>query len=122
LIAGLGSGLCWFASRDGAWAATGAADDTTRRLRTLLAPSPLQRRMGRSYRERFPLENDPQSISARLLSTLERTPAELLAATHVELLQRLEQAVRNEFAAAATLQLEGWVVSRTEGRLCALCE
>jgi hypothetical protein len=37
------------------------------------------------------------------------------------LLQRLDAQVRDDFASGTTIALDGWVLSRTEARLCALC-
>lgn len=54
----------------------------------------------------------PRHAEARALRA---TPDELAARRH-----RLEARVRAEFASGTTVQLDGWVLSRTEARLCAL--
>ena len=52
----------------------------------------------------------------KTLLGLDRANVNELAAT----LHRLDARVRGEFASGTTVQLNGWVLSRTEARLCAL--
>jgi hypothetical protein len=54
----------------------------------------------------------PRHVRARALRA---NPDELAATLH-----RLDARVRGEFASGTTVQLNGWVLSRTEARLCAL--
>ena len=54
-----------------------------------------------------------------LLTGLDRLPAGL-ENDALRTLHRLDARVRGEFASGTTVQLNGWVLSRTEARLCAL--
>ena len=64
------------------------------------------RRLGETYRDNFPSEDDP-TILRKLVGEV----AELSLA---------EAAIQDDFLNGDVVMLDGWILSRTEGRLCAL--
>jgi hypothetical protein len=70
--------------------------------------------VGRDYLERFPEEASRAELEKRLLALLPGD-AEL-----AELRAALLGAIRRDFAEDRVFRHEGWVLSRTGGRLCAL--
>jgi hypothetical protein len=80
------------------------------------------RAVGRAYLAAHPEDADP----ARLLHLLEEVPpvGRALARRHADpraIASAVGEAVRDDFVARRTVKLEGWVLSQTEARLCALC-
>lgn len=70
--------------------------------------------VGRDYLARFPEEAVQSQLEARVLQSLEgvEDPARLRAG--------LDAAIRRDFRRGRVFRHDGWVLSRTEGRLCAL--
>ena len=62
--------------------------------------------LGRSYREAYPEEDDVDVLR------------ELTASVEDSSLG--SEAIRRDFESGNTVQLDGWILSRTEARLCAL--
>ena len=102
-------------------AASAVPCDAIARLRGLVDDQASARQLGRSYRALFPVESDPAELARLILGSLACTgnPQTL---KRDELLTALDQRVRAEFGAGHTLPVEGWILSLTEARLCALCE
>jgi len=70
-------------------------------------------KLGRTYRHQVPKENSIQVLTERLLSgKLSLFPADLNAL--------LAEQVREDFTCGDTVQLMGWILSRTEARQCAI--
>ena len=96
-------------------------DELAATLRTLLYDRAAARRLGRLYVRQVPAEDDPR-ILARLAIALPEAPqVDAIALDRTSLHHRLDARVRGDFASGTTVQLDGWVLSRTEARLCALC-
>jgi hypothetical protein len=74
------------------------------------------RAVGRAYLEAVPAE---RSVTA-LLAALERDLGELERLRRPALRDRLANLVRRDFTALEIVNVRGWILSRTEGRLCAL--
>lgn len=70
-------------------------------------------RLGREYLAAHPGESDPAALAGLLAAGL---PALEDAAGRQALLAR----IRDDYAAGRTVILSGWVLSLSEGRLCAL--
>jgi hypothetical protein len=84
-------------------------------LVSLVRPLASARVIGAAYLAATPSEADPVRLADAILAGLEggpRTPA----ATRRRLARRIER----DFGANETVTLDGWIVSRTEARLCAL--
>lgn len=77
-------------------------------LETELKPDARSRELGRAYLERFPELADRE----RLERLIDRPPGSGSG--------WLRERVVSEFRRGATLFLDGWLVSETEARLCAL--
>jgi len=63
-------------------------------------------RLGRAYRVSFPGENDSEILRSLLAELAELSVA--------------EAAIQADFLNGDVVMLDGWILSRTEGRLCAL--
>ena len=85
-------------------------DDLGRQLGDLQA-------LGRRYLERFPEEATPEALTAGLQASLEASGA---WPPPSGLRRALLASSSRDFAEGETFETEGWVLSRTEGRLAAL--
>ena len=84
------------------------------RLMTLIADRRCICEIGFAYRKKFPREDTRSALSSAILENLPTHLAD-------DLLQdRLDQQVRQDFASGRTVRLNGWVLSMTEARQCAL--
>ena len=72
-------------------------------------------RIGTLYRSEHPAENRP-ALHRLTLGSLPPAPG----GTTASLAQRLTERVRQDYAAEDTVRIDGWVLARTEARLCAL--
>lgn len=73
--------------------------------------------IGRAYLGLAPDEEDTGELLRLVLppqSSVERPPSE------EELIRHLEQRIRRDFTAGATVEIDGWLLAMTEARLCAL--
>ena len=71
------------------------------------------RDIGRRYREMAPGENSARTVAQAILAPLPGTVPSALSA-------RLEQQVASDFAGGRTVNVNGWILSVTEARQCAL--
>ncbi len=76
-------------------------------LLALLQDDEQVRRIGRRYIEQHPAEAHTNTLEQRLTQTLRGS-------------RDIESCIRNEFARRETVQLNGWILSRSEARQCAL--
>jgi hypothetical protein len=103
----------------------GAADSiklSAAQLRSLVADPLRARILGCSYRAQFPGEAQPAVLSGLIRSSLELSNISVAAVHRDALLSALDARVRAEFATGDVVRVDGWVLARTEARLCALCE
>jgi hypothetical protein len=103
------------ASRD----VSGAPTDRARRLAGLLRHRVSARVIGAAYLELVPSEAGMAPLVDGILAGLEGG-AGALQLSECELRRRLAHQVAKDFEADAAVCLKGWVVARTEARLCAL--
>lgn len=77
------------------------------------------RRIGKAYRNQVPLEADRETLTNRLL---EATPAAFVSRSFGKAMLRtlLDLKIRRDFKDGRILVLEGWLLSQTEARQCAL--
>jgi hypothetical protein len=73
--------------------------------------------IGTAYLKQLGVEPTEEAILAAAADTLELIARASTAATAVT---ALVQAVRRDFREQRSVQLEGWIISRTEAQLCAL--
>jgi hypothetical protein len=69
------------------------------------------RTIGRRFRERFPGENDESILRAAILAHGD---------SDLTLPEEIQRQVHDDFSAGRTILLDGWVLSITEARQCAL--
>jgi hypothetical protein len=110
--------------RSGASLGAGQDLDTeTARLRSLLADPARARRFGSGYRAQFPDEARPAVLTGLIRASLQPgAGGDVMRMNRDVLLATLDTRVRAEFAAGDVVRIDGWVLGRTEARLCALCE
>jgi hypothetical protein len=118
---GCASGLSLMLQPKAALAAGQSLDPITVKLQSLVSDPVGARAIGRLYRRQFPAEDSPGILTHLTLSSLLADAPEVAALDRNGLLRRLHECVRADFTTAVTVQLDGWVLSRTEARLCALC-
>lgn len=76
------------------------------------------RDIGRAYLQQVPSEANGRQLVSLIA---ERYPRGMAAQVHVdEVREYLSNLAREDFAHGRTVELNGWVLSRTEARLCAL--
>ena len=75
------------------------------------------RTIGEAYVRQLGLDTSAESIRKASLSALEIIER---ASTSQNAITALDAAVRRDFRQGRSVQLEGWIVSRTEAELCAL--
>jgi len=73
--------------------------------------------IGEWYLHHVPDEASADQLTAAIAAGLPGG----LTGTDAHLRNALADRVRDEFAAGDVVQLDGWIVARTEARLCALC-
>lgn len=78
------------------------------------------RAVGRAYLAATPNERAADALVERLTARLPAGRASLASDSDVELRAQLHRAIEQDFAAERTVQLDGWLLSQTEARLCAL--
>jgi hypothetical protein len=91
------------------------------RLRRLLRHPDSATAVGAVYRRAVPAEADPPTLTRLLLSSLSLDEARLARRSDAWLRALVAARIRNDFTAGHTATIDGWILSRTEARLCALC-
>ena len=89
------------------------------RLAESLGESPGARQLGAAYLVRYPDEADIETLVSALVADMKAAP---LLADSPRLWQLLQRRVRADFRQGRLVRLDGWVLSQTELRLCALAE
>ncbi len=74
------------------------------------------RDIGSSYRDQFPREDDPIAISSAIATNSGIFRDQSLCESQI----LLKQQIQNDFARGSTIRINGWVLSLTEARHCAL--
>jgi hypothetical protein len=80
------------------------------------------RLLGYRYRAQFPAEDHPDVLTDLIRSSLGLPDGRVAAITRASLLSVLDARVRSEFGVGNIVGVDGWLLARTEARLCALCE
>lgn len=94
--------------------------DAASQLRALVLSPASAREIGRLYHAKYP-EEDSAALARHILSSLSLNEANLTAGERQVLPEKLKSCVRADFAKGCTVEVGGWILSRTEARLCALC-
>jgi hypothetical protein len=90
------------------------------RLSGLVANQASARIVGQAYLRVMPAEFASDVLLDRLVSALHPGVHSLDTTTEQELRDRLLSGMRQDFRQGRVVSLEGWIVSTTEARLCAL--
>ena len=91
------------------------------RLIAILHDAQLVRDLGRRYREVVPLENDANVLTAALITEVNASDTTLpLLADGATIQRGVDELVLRDFNAGRTVTLNGWILSLTEARQCAL--
>lgn len=96
------------------------ADPLVATLRSLVSDPAGARCIGQIYLRQAAAESDPSHLASLILSSLNLTSQDSLRLRRAALSKLFGAAVRADFAAGRTLALDGWILSRTEARVCAL--
>jgi hypothetical protein len=86
------------------------------RLTAALADPASAAKLGRAYRMRYPSEAQGEALAALIFASLPRA-----ARGAADLRPLLRARVHADFAEGQVVRLDGWILSRTESRLAALC-
>ena len=116
--AGLGVTLAWRSV--GSWPFRGGSPSSSERLAELLQSVEGARSVGLEYLRQVPGEASPAVLTARVAERLPGGLRAIDAASPRRLRELLSSAVAEDFRDLRTLELQGWVLARTEARLCAL--
>lgn len=77
--------------------------------------------LGRSYLARHPNEADPDRLIDALFADLPPAPSDGTEAREVEAIRAWVTArIEDDFRRARIVRVEGWILARSEARLCAL--
>lgn len=76
------------------------------------------REIGRRYLAEVPEENEPEAIESALTGSLGTAP--VASAENSSLPARIRRATEADFETGRIVYLDGWMLSETEARLCAL--
>jgi hypothetical protein len=114
--AGLGASLAWF----GPSPFRGVPLSPNERLASLLRNVEGAFAVGREYLRRVPAEASPVVLTARVAERLPGGLGAVDTASDGRLRELLLRATAEDFRDLQTVELGGWVLARTEARLCAL--
>jgi hypothetical protein len=95
-------------------------DPLGRRLANLLKEAESASVIGKPYLDAMPEENDPNVIVSRMAVCHPIIVSKLRTAGETDAKTLLAKMVTEDFYNANIVQLNGWILSKTEARLCAL--
>jgi hypothetical protein len=113
-LAGLAAGIAGAALGLRLYLSGGGASREAARLAGMLPHAQSAARLGRLYLEGAPQEAD----AARLVALINAAPAP--TDTDEALRAKLDARIRDDFINNDLVAVDGWLLSRTEARLCAL--
>jgi hypothetical protein len=101
-------------------AAPASLDAATLRLLSLLRHRASARRIGRAYLDVMPCEANARSLVDLICGDVLPDRAELPWMEDEALRESLRRQLRRDFKRGCTVKVDGWILSATEARLCAL--
>lgn len=116
--AGLGVTLAWRSV--GSWPFSGGSPSRSERLAQLLKHVEGARSVGWEYLQQVPAEASAAVLTVRVAERLPGGLAVIDTASDARLRELLLRAAAEDFQDLRTMELDGWVLARTEARLCAL--
>jgi hypothetical protein len=120
LLAAIGSGLSLVWRSVGFWPFLRTSPSGSERLAGFLAHEESARVVGREYLRVIPAEASRSLLTARVVQRLPGGFRTVETADDSRLYGLLRRAVGEDFRDLRTIELHGWVLARTEARLCAL--
>jgi hypothetical protein len=115
---GLDLSLVWRSL--GFWPALQASPSVNMRLVGLLNHEESARAVGRAYLRVVPTEASPVVLTARLVEGLPGGLRTLSTVHDSRLRELVSRGIVEDFRDLRIVELQGWVLARTEARLCAL--
>jgi hypothetical protein len=119
LLAAAASGLSLAWRSVGSWPFSQSRPSGSERLAGLLNDESA-RAVGREYLRAVPAEASRGVLTARVAAQLPGGSRVLATASDGRLRELLRDATSADFGELRTVELRGWVLARTEARLCAL--
>lgn len=119
LLAAAASGLSLAGRSLGSWPFSQAPLSESERLAALL-DTESARVVGREYLRAFPAEASRGALTARVVEQLPGGIRAVASASDGRLRELLLRVTAEDFGDLRTVELRGWVLARTEARLCAL--
>jgi len=116
---GFGLSLGFQALDHWSWISESRYSDSSR-LAHLWQYQPSARVLGQEYLRVTPAEAKQKTLTALVVNRLPAKYRTLSAVTDRQLRDHLLAAARRDFIQARTVQLDGWMMSLTEARLCAI--
>jgi hypothetical protein len=116
--AGVAASLVWRSV--GSWPFLGASPSRSERLAGFLKYEESARSFGREYLRQVPAEASPRVLMVRVAERLPGGLGAVDTASDGRLRELLLRATAEDFRDLQTVKLRGWVLARTEARLCAL--
>jgi hypothetical protein len=116
--AGLGLSLSWRSL--GSWPFLGASPSRSERLARLLNHEESARIVGREYLRLVPAEASRRVLTSRVVERLPCGFRTMDAVSDDRLHELLLRGTLEDFEEERIVELRGWVLSRTEARLCGL--
>jgi hypothetical protein len=115
-------GALWaaWAGQARAWLQLAGATPAEARLLAVLARPDSAAAVGRAYLAGHPAEADRARLAAGLAEAARCQDCDPAQAPAERLRAALARPIRADFAAARVVRVDGWVLSATEARLCAL--
>jgi hypothetical protein len=106
------------------WPHTGiavpAGDAAAARLRSALSNAAGARHIGNIYLQQVSTESGSKAALDALLASLALAPEQVLRLGRRALTGIIQQRMRKDFQTGDRIVVGGWIISRTEARLCAL--
>jgi hypothetical protein len=96
------------------------SDGAAMRLRALLPAPASAREIGRIYLAQYPEERGIGTLTRLILSSMSPASAEVAALDPQALPAMVTARVRADFEKGFTVEIGGWILSRTEARVSAL--
>jgi hypothetical protein len=98
----------------------GQQDLLAMRLAALFTHKESAKVIGREYLEKYRQEADAGVLLDRIVSSMDAGDAGLFGVAGPNLHALLARTLREDYASDRVVKLQGWVLSATEARLCAL--
>lgn len=76
--------------------------------------------IGRTYLRQYPAEAEVRHLASEIERDLDCLGCRLPRADEASLRDAVRERVRRDFAEGVVVSVDGWVLSRTEARLCAI--